>query len=306
MKILIADDQQSSRFLLQKALELMGYEVTAVSDGMAAREQLCQPDAPQLALLDWMMPGLDGASVCREVRRNKNDRYTYLILLTSRGSKQDVVQGLESGADDYLTKPFDHDELRERLRTGLRILELEDRLVAAREQMRHQATHDQLTGLWNRRATEELLDSELARAHREDTPVTILLCDLDHFKLINDTYGHGVGDEVLQQAAYRMKKSLRSYDHVGRYGGEEFIFVLSGCDIQAAESRAEQIRSAIAETPFTTTCGPLAVTISMGLLVIPGGVDAFREGILKEVDEALYEAKHAGRNCVRSVSLCPR
>src|SRR5438477_2580900 len=230
-KILIADDDKLSRRLLQNTLEKSGYEVLAVEDGAAAGQILSQPDAPRLALLDWMMPGLNGVDVVRAVRLQSDAPYVHMILLTSRQSKEDIIAGLESGADDYLTKPFNPEELRARLRTGERILHLEDSLVKAREEMRFKATHDALTCLWNRGMILDLLQREITRVRREgkDGAVTIVLGDVDHFKKVNDSYGHGVGDEVLREVGCRLTDSVRSYDSVSRYGGEEFLIVLSGC-----------------------------------------------------------------------------
>jgi two-component system cell cycle response regulator len=185
MRILIADDEMMSRRLLQETLVRAGYEVTAVENGRLAVEHLCPVDGPRLALLDWEMPEMNGPGVCREVRKRKEQSYVYMVLLTSKESKEDVVAGLESGADDYLTKPFDQEELKARLRTGLRILNLEDRLVEAREKMRFQATHDGLTTLWNRGVIVDLLGRELARSRCERVSTAILMCDLDHFKSVN-------------------------------------------------------------------------------------------------------------------------
>ena len=199
MKILIADDEALSRRLLEKTLDRAGYEVIAVENGKQAMEQLCKPNGPRLALLDWIMPEMDGPAVCRAVRTRTEQPYAYMVLLTSKGSKEETVLGLESGADDYLTKPFNAEELRARLRVGERILLLEDRLVEARENMRFRATHDQLTSLLNRGAVMDLLLRELHRSHREQKSTAILLGDVDHFKRVNDTMGHVVGDEVLNR-----------------------------------------------------------------------------------------------------------
>ncbi|HXM14273.1 MAG TPA: diguanylate cyclase [Candidatus Eremiobacteraceae bacterium] len=299
MKILIADDEALSRRLLEKTLERAGYEVIAVENGRAAVRQLCQSDGPRLALLDWVMPEIDGPGVCREVRRQQEDSYVYMVLLTSKEAKEDIVTGLESGADDYLTKPFNVDELKARLRTGERILHLEGRLVEAREMMRFKATHDALTSIWNRGVIMDLLGRELMRSQRECACTIVLLGDVDHFKSVNDTHGHLVGDEVLQEIARRLLLSIRSYDFVGRYGGEEFLLVLNNCKPQFAEARAEDIRRIVSSRPVQTLAGPLNITMSFGLLLSDvWGVRPVEE-LLHEVDAALYAAKAAGRNCVR-------
>ena len=302
MKILIADDETMSRRLLEKTLERAGYEVIAVEDGRQAADKLCKTDGPRIALLDWVMPELDGPGVCSEVRKRKDQSYVYMVLLTSKEAKEDVVTGLESGADDYLTKPFDAEELKARLRTGLRILNLEDRLVEAREEMRFKASHDALTSLWNRGMVLELLGLELSRSHREHRSTAILLCDLDHFKNINDTFGHLAGDEVLRETARRLLSSVRSYDFVGRYGGEEFLVVLNNCDPGFGFIRAEQIRKNIAQRPVQTPTGSIPVTMSLGILLSQEWGLRPVEELLQEADTALYAAKEAGRNCVRVAS----
>jgi diguanylate cyclase (GGDEF)-like protein len=299
MKILIADDEAMSRRLLQKTMERAGYQVTAVENGRLAADELCKPDGPKLALLDWMMPELDGPGVCREVRKRKEHSYVYMVLLTSKEKKEDIVAGLKSGADDYLTKPFDAEELKARLRTGMRILDLEDRLVEAREEMRFQATHDALTSLWNRGMIMDLLGRELARTKREGKSAAILLGDLDHFKKVNDTYGHLAGDEVLKETARRLLSSVRSYDFVGRWGGEEFLVVLNNCDPAFSLVRAEEIRKKIARNPVQTSGAPIPVTMSLGLVVSQEWPPSPVEQLVHQADEALYAAKAAGRNCVR-------
>jgi two-component system cell cycle response regulator len=297
MKILIADDEQVSRRMLQGLLTMWGYEVVSVEDGNAALGQLEALDSPRIGLLDWMMPGMNGVDVCRAVRRDRPEPYTYLLLLTAKDGKENIVEGLESGADDYLIKPWDPDELRARLRTAQRILQLEDRLVEARETMRFKATHDHLTFLLNRGVILDLLERELTRTLREKGCTIVMLGDLDHFKSVNDEFGHLVGDEVLRETARRLLGSVRSYDLVGRYGGEEFLLVLNNCDTSQALPRAEETRKAIASHPIQTARGPLSVTMSIGVLSSRDWAQLKAKEILCEVDAALYRAKAAGRNC---------
>ena len=228
--------------MLQGLLTKWGYDVVSVEDGNAAWERLNAADAPRIALLDWMMPGQNGIDVCRKMRRHRPEPYTYILLLTAKDATESVVEGLESGADDYLTKPFHFEELKARLRVGLRLLELEDTLVQAREAMRFKAARDTLTGVWNRGAILEMLDREINRSQREGPSLGVLIGDLDHFKAVNDTYGHLVGDAVLQEVTKRMQSNVRSYDAVGRYGGEEFLVLLPGCDAAATTGKADQPR----------------------------------------------------------------
>jgi diguanylate cyclase (GGDEF)-like protein len=299
MKILVADDDMLSRRLMERMLERNGYEVVAAENGREAAEILSRDDSPRLALIDWMMPELDGPGVCRQVRNHHDTRYIYITLLTAKQASEDIVVGLEAGADDYLIKPCNLEELKARLRTGVRILDLEDKLVEAREEMRFKATHDALTTLWNRGSVVADFERELTRSRREQGVVSILICDVDHFKRVNDAYGHPVGDEVLQQVSSRLLSAVRSYDRVGRYGGEEFLLVLSGCDSQLAQRRAEEIRKAVAGRMFETSGGSLSISLSIGALTSndwePGLSPA---QLLNEADRALYRAKAGGRNCV--------
>jgi len=300
MKILVADDDVLSRRMMEKMLERNGYEVVTAEDGRQAVEILAGDDGPRLALIDWMMPELDGPGVCRQVRQRHNGRYIYITLLTAKQASEDIVVGLEAGADDYLIKPCNPEELKARLRTGVRILDLEDKLVEAREEMRFKATHDALTSLRNRGTVMADFERELARARREQGVVSIIICDIDHFKRVNDTYGHPVGDEVLTQVSSRLLSSVRSYDSVGRYGGEEFLMILSGCNSSLAQRRAEDIRTATADHPFETSAGPLSLSVSMGILTSSDwDMGLSTAHLLKEADRALYRAKASGRNCVK-------
>ncbi len=299
MKILVADDDPVSRRLAEKMLKNFGYEVIAVANGREAVRELSVTGGPRLALIDWMMPELDGLGVCREVRNKQDQSYVYILLLTSKQSSEDVVEGLRAGADDYLTKPCHPAELQARLHTGQRILSLEDKLVEAREEMRFKATHDTLTSLWDRGAVLALLKSELSRSIREHLPVSLLMCDVDHFKQINDVYGHLAGDEVLQEVSKRLLNSVRAYDAVGRYGGEEFLIVLGGCQRDDLNGRAEHVRRAICGVPFQTAYGSIAASVSIGAITIENWNSSSPiETFLKRADEALYKAKEAGRNRV--------
>ena len=299
MKILLADDDPVSRRLMERMLQRGGYEVITVENGREAARELTAAGGPRLALIDWMMPELDGPAVCREVRSRIDGAYVYILLLTSKQSSEDIVKGLQAEADDYLTKPCHPAELKARLHTGRRILQLEDKLVEAREDMRFKATHDALTSLWDRGAILALLRSELSRSKREHSSVSVLLCDIDHFKQVNDVHGHQVGDEVLEEVSTRLLDAVRPYDAVGRYGGEEFLIVLNGCSAEDLAVRAEQARKAICGRVFSTSDGSILVSMSIGAITIQDWdkTDAIQP-FLKEADEALYRAKAAGRNRV--------
>jgi diguanylate cyclase (GGDEF)-like protein len=296
MKILIADDDPVSSRLLDRLLVKWGYEVIAAHDGTEAWEVLQAENAPRVALLDWIMPGIDGLEICRRVRARSGQPYVYIMLLTANDKVGNLVEGLESGADDYLTKPFHPQELRARLRVGLRMLDLESRLVEARESLRFKASHDSLTTIWNRGAIIEMLERELSRARRDGSSVGILLADIDHFKRVNDTRGHLVGDEVLRAVTGRLKGEVRSYDSVGRYGGEEFLILLPGCDNPKLTAKAEQLVKVVERSSIGTSTGTVAVTISVGAIASGDCPHAEVNKLLRAADTALYRAKVAGRN----------
>ena len=296
MKILIAEDTLLSRHMLQGLLTKWGYDVVSVEDGDAAWEKLKSPDAPRMALLDWMMPGRNGVEVCRALRMQRPEPYTYVLLLTAKDAKESVVEGLDSGADDYLTKPYNPQELKARMRVGMRLLQLEDSLVQAREGMRFKATHDALTEAWNRGAILETLDKEIWRSRREGISLGVLIADLDHFKSVNDTYGHLAGDTVLREITKRMQMTIRPYDAVGRYGGEEFLILLPGCDGSQTRNKAERLREAIFHGSIATSAGFLKVTMSIGGVATADWPEATSNQILQMADSALYRAKEDGRN----------
>ncbi|MFQ5830397.1 MAG: diguanylate cyclase [Candidatus Methylomirabilia bacterium] len=298
MKILVAEDDLAVRSLLRAALVQWGYEVLVASDGVEAWHMLQAEDPPRLAILDWLMPGVDGLEVCRRVRQSEQEPYIYIILLTGKGGKEDVIKGMKAGADDYLSKPFNPHELQVRLRAGKRILDLQAELIAAREALREQATHDALTGLWNRRAILDLLNQELVRAGREGRSVAVVIADLDHFKRVNDTYGHLVGDAVLRETARRIRASLRPYDAIGRFGGEEFLIVLPGCDESSGVKQAERLRERIGGEVMEASEARLSVTSSFGVAVSDSKRAADADALIRVADAALYRAKWGGRNRV--------
>jgi diguanylate cyclase (GGDEF)-like protein len=293
LRVLAAEDNPVFQSMLRTLLRKWGYEAVIVQNGNDAWQLLESDNAPRLAILDWMMPGMDGVQVCRKVRSTNREPYIYIVLLTARTDSEDLVEGMEAGADDYLTKPFNAQELRVRIRAGHRILDLQDAL-------RRQATHDGLTGLLNRNSILARLSEEIARQDRESRPVSVLMIDIDRFKSVNDTYGHQGGDSVLREAAARLAAASRCYDGVGRYGGEEFLVILPGCDLASALVQAERLREAVAGTLFGISDHELEITCSIGVACVEG---ASPEVLIRYADEALYEAKTSGRNRVVLQSL---
>ena len=298
--VLVAEDDPMFRKILKSWLENWGYRVIVADDGTAAWNILQQERPPELLILDWVMPGIDGLQLCRRIRERQTTPYQYILLITAKDDAEDVVTGLEAGADDYLTKPLDRSELRARLRVGRRILTLQKGLIQAREELRFQATHDIPTGIWNRGALLDLLRREIERASRSQSSTGLLMLDLDHFKKVNDTYGHLAGDVVLREVAHRISEVVRSYDLVGRYGGEEFLVVLPDCDTDQALQSAERIRAVIAGCPVLAAGAEILVTASIGVTVTTASTVAEKE-ILAIADTALYAAKSAGRNCTAAL-----
>jgi two-component system, cell cycle response regulator len=296
--VLVAEDDPIFRLVLESWFKRWDYRVIAVDNGLDAWEVLQRDDAPHLAILDWVMPGIDGIELCRKIRGRDRGPYCYVLLLSVKDEKQDVVEGLEAGADDYLTKPFDVDELRARVRAGKRILDLQAALIHAKDELQFAAAHDPLTGLWNRGAILELLKREVSRRQRTADPLGVIMADIDYFKRINDTHGHLVGDAVLREVTRRLAVGVRPYDVVGRYGGEEFLVVFPGCNAANLRVGAERLRRCVADQPIETNAGPITVTLSLGLASLErdenGILDC--EVFLHAADEALYAAKARGRN----------
>ncbi len=296
MKLLIAEDDLTSRAMLAAVARKWGYEPIAVEDGEAAWQVLRQPEPPRLLLLDWMMPRLDGLALCRRIRREESSDPPFIILLTGRGETEDIVKALEAGANDHVAKPFDNTELQARLAVGKRMLDLQEQLRRATEALAIRATRDSLTGLLNRGAIMESLDHEMARAQRRRQTLCVGLCDIDHFKRVNDTHGHLAGDAVLREAARRIEAALRPFDHVGRYGGEEFLILVDATRDQAP-ALFERIRHVFADTPFVVENAALDVTISSGATFFtPPADQRIDTALLAAADAALYRAKDAGRN----------
>ena len=296
MRILIADDDVTSRMVLSQVLKKLGHEVLVTEDGTQAWQALQRPDAPRLAILDWMMPGLEGPEIVRKVRAAQTDRAPYIIILTSKNEKEAIVEGLEAGADDFVSKPFDPGELRARVEVGRRMIEMKDALIESRDNLAHQATHDALTGLFNRRAIIDQLRKELTRSTRLDSLLVVGLCDIDHFKQINDRFGHQTGDDMLCGLAQILTANLRPYDSVGRLGGEEFLIIMpmkAGADF---ESVFQHLARRIGEQPIGTRTGPHGLTVSIG--VVCAGAASTVDSILEASDMAMYRAKTNGRNRV--------
>jgi two-component system, cell cycle response regulator len=302
MRVLIADDSATSRLLLRSALKRWGYEAVIAENGAQAWEILAAPDAPSMAILDWVMPHMTGPEVCRRVRETHREPYTYILLLTSKNTKNETVEGLEAGADDYIVKPFDEHELQVRLRAGKRIIDLQMNLLTAREELRERANKDVLTMLPNRPAIAAVLELELARCHRDQRTVGVILLDIDHFKKINDTYGHFAGDAVLRETAARLRGNMRPYDQVGRYGGEEFLVILPNCDLEQAATQAERMRQKLHTEMMIVDGAEMHVSASFGVTVSDGS-ERSPEVFVRVADEALYRAKANGRNCVSSLTL---
>jgi two-component system chemotaxis response regulator CheY len=306
MKVLIAEDDALLRQMLGAQLGAAGYELVTAENGLEAWE-LLQREHIRLLVVDWMMPGIDGPELIRRIRAAGWPGYTYIILLTAKSGRDDIVEGLNVGADDYVTKPFRHEELLARLGVGTRILELESRLSESLAREEALATRDSLTGLPNRRALYDRARVELSRAARERRSLGVILMDIDHFKRINDRFGHAAGDDALRQVATVLQRSQRDYDYTGRWGGEEFLVILPGAAIDHAALVAERIRAAM-ETIELRPAGGEAIGLRSSFGVASAS-PALRpipiDELLQQADDALYRAKAGGRNlvCVHPAAL---
>jgi two-component system, cell cycle response regulator len=299
-KVLIAEDDPISLRVVETMLKKWGYEAVLAHDGEEALRGLQAEDPPRIAILDWMMPRKDGIAVCRELRQQSDRAYVYILLLTAKSQQRDLVEGLGAGADDYLTKPYSGDELRARLFSGERILEVHQELVAAREALRSQAVRDPLTGLFNRRYMGEALERELRRAEHGGQPVSLVMLDVDHFKRFNDLSGHQAGDDVLVRVGSLLQARTRREDIACRYGGEEFLLILPGAPLEAARRRAEELRRVVREMTVEHQGQGLGrITVSAGAACFPehGGTS---DELLRAADVALYRAKELGRDRVEA------
>jgi diguanylate cyclase (GGDEF)-like protein len=297
MKILIAEDDQISSRILEKNLTDWGYQAVLARSGQEAWDSLRDADL-RMAILDWMMPGMDGIEICRKIRLRKKYNYTYIILLSAKDRKQDIIAGLSSGADDYMTKPVNFLELKARLQTGRRIVDLEDKLLLIQNQLKDIASRDSLTKLWNRAEIIKFLREELERGQRERKPTGVIMLDIDHFKKINDFYGHHIGDMAILFIVSRLKKKVRKSDKIGRYGGDEIIVILPNCGTHEITIVAERLRAAVARRSIKTETGTIPLTISIGCASSESSSLPTAERLIKQSDEALLKAKNLGRNCV--------
>jgi diguanylate cyclase (GGDEF)-like protein len=300
--ILIAEDNPVSRKLIEKALIKAGHKVVSVEDGRKALELFNKSFFP-IVLTDWVMPEMDGVELCQAIRQTDTPGYVYIVLLTANDSKDDIVTGLKAGADDYLTKPFNHAELIARLNTGKRILDLERSLKEANEEIRILSVTDPLTGCYNRSYLNERLPQEINRARRYKHPLSLILSDIDHFKKVNDTYGHLVGDHVLKEFVKCFMEVIRyNVDWVGRYGGEEFLIVLPETDLKSATRLAERLRSNLSQRVIEIQGKQISITASFGITGFDPTTPDEKispEALINEADEFMYQAKEEGRNRVR-------
>jgi diguanylate cyclase (GGDEF)-like protein len=303
-RILVVDDHEDNVELLRARLEAWGYRVETAMDGQQALD-VVDASPPDLILLDVMMPSIDGNEVARRIKQNPRLPFIPIIMQTALDSTESKVEGLEAGADDYITKPIEFAELKARVRSMLRIKrlqeELEERerqLLEANERLRHMSRTDGLTGLENRRSIERQLDKMYAHGERLSEPLSCVMCDIDRFKSVNDEHGHQAGDAVLKQFAAILKRAAREIDVVGRYGGEEFIVLLPGTVLDAAVTFAERVRKEVESHTFVFDGGTIRRTVSFGVAGWPHPRIQICEGLVRAADEALYVAKETGRNRV--------
>jgi len=302
-RILVAEDDPVNLRLLRACLVEWGYKVTSVTDGQKALEILQGREAPRLAILEWIMPGMNGIDICREIRKQTRKPYTYISMSTAKVKKQDMVEGLQSGADDYLIRPYKPQELRARLRAGRRILDLREQLLSAYRLIEAQRTVDPLTGVWSRNVILDILKRQLTLSSRSHSPMSLVIAHIDHFRDINASFGPFAGDTVLREVGRRFRAALRPPDSIGRSEADEFVIVLPGCDAPTAASLAEKFRARVDWRAVDTSEGVVAVTISLGVMVTPSEKALSLDAAWRLATEALSRAKAKGRNRVEFATL---
>ncbi len=304
--ILIVEDNYISRKYLEKILKNAGYTVTSVENGRRAFELFKKKFFP-IVLTDWMMPEMSGLELCEAIRQNPNKGYVFIVLLTAKDSKQDIITGLEAGADDYITKPINYAELIARLDSGMRILALEKNLREANEKVQILSITDPLTGCFNRGYMMKKLMQEINRVKRYGHPLSLIFCDIDHFKNINDTYGHQAGDFVLKKFCKCIHHSIRGeLDWVSRYGGEEFLIILPETDLEGAYCVAERIRKLVAQKEIKWKERIIHLTASFGVTAVDGASfekEITLDALIQQADKNLYQSKHEGRNKTTATPL---
>lgn len=303
MDILVAEDDPITRKLLANMLRKLGHAVQTAPDGLAAWEMI-QSHEIRMVITDWMMPGLDGLELCRNIRSLDTAGYVFIILLTAMDAQENIIEGLEAGADDYLCKPFNKGELIARLKSNLRILALETSLREANERITQLSITDDLTGCFNKRYLEQHLPLEIERAKRLGHPLSIVMADIDHFKNVNDTYGHQSGDRVLKTFSECLDSAVRkNVDWLARYGGEEFLIVLPGLEESGGLEAGNRLRAAVEQGHFDINNGHIHLTASFGVAGLKRDAfdeDKSAEALIQKADERLYRAKASGRNRVCS------
>ena len=297
--IVVVDDDPAIRRLVRLFLRRAGYEILECTTGAEARAALWS-ESWNLAILDRRLPDMDGVVLAQELKANPDFRTRYVIMLTGEDEQEDKIEGLELGADDYITKPFQYPELLARIRAGKRIVDLQKELLETNKRLELLSITDGLTKLHNHRYLQDELARAFEESQRYDRPLSLAMIDIDHFKQFNDTYGHAVGDDVLKCAAKLYRESVRSTDVVARYGGEEFAVMMPETDLADGLAFAEKIREMIDTTPMETQIGPLHVTVSLGVASVPHSRIHSAKELIIAADKALYRAKRNGRNQVQA------
>jgi two-component system, cell cycle response regulator len=290
MDVLIVDDDAITRFALCAALEQWGFIPVVAENADQALQKLATDTTPHLLVIDWSMPGMSGPDLCKTIRKREDGQFFYILMLTGKEGNEAIIEAMEAGADDFLSKPFDHRVLKVRIAAGSRIVRLEQTLNQL-------ASRDALTQCWNRRMIDELFANSIAESTRKRSNFSIMVLDIDHFKVVNDTFGHAAGDVALKHVVNLLNTNLREYDQVGRYGGEEFVILLPATDRNEAWGVAERIRSAIQFQPtIVSEDVHIDLTVSIGIAQFDRSRDANQSAFFERADKALYTAKQSGRN----------